>query len=1235
MYLKRLDILGFKSFAQKTTIAFASGVTAIVGPNGCGKTNILDSLRWVLGEQKVSLLRGGKMEEVIFNGSRDLKPLGMSEVTLTVVNNRGVLPTEYSEVQVTRRLFRSGDSEYLLNKVPCRLKDITDLFVDTGMGAHSYSVIQQDMVEAILSNKAEERRFLFEEAAGITKYKQRKKAALRKLEATEQDFLRLKDIHAEVRTQVNSLYRQHKKAERYQRIRDEIKAWELYLGKERIGRLEQDRRERKAKLDELTTQRQQSDTGLNQFGAELEAARKEQIDIERQLSEVGESIYKVTESVHDIERQISVDRERRSNATHLIDKNRSDIRSLEERSKTLGEQSERLNADLTEVRGKLEGLTSQLSEAEAAQDEADRKLLSVRQVKEQENQKLIELEGKLSSGRTEVNNLQEQESDLSGQIESIVSQISSNSPQQTTLLGELEKYQRQLDTLTSEKSNIVKRQAALKQEMETLGSRNDELAEDISTATASMEACEARRKLLEDMMLHYEGHGAGLVSVMEQRERWPGIVGTVADSFVPQEGLEIALERSLGDLALCLVCADRTTAGSIIDYLRSEKKGKIGILVPDAGTLNAAVKRPEINHSLFVGWLDSLVTTEPRLETLKGAVLSRTAVFEPGLNADEILPHLPFGFSAVTTDGVLHHGNLITGGSEDSFPLFRRREKIQQQQQMIDDFSARLQSAREEKNHVIARMASLRAESSELVSRLEELGDEIEETQRRIGEFDFERRSLISEFERLERERRSLMGKLEGIRNRQTSLGLDFGQLKSLKEELVSSMNEVGTRLGDFEAAASSAAERVSRLQVAVIETRSRAEQIESQMSHTGELISEITNTISIKREEVESATEEIGLCDQRVEENEAKLKGLFEQREKLAERQSSLRGVQSEVMEQVSTREKEIKRVRDAKDTLAEQVHELEIRINTINNEVKTVRDRILEEYDLDVMTVEAERPDDKISLEEAQEYLHQQKDKLRNFGAVNLLALEEYKTTAEREKFLSEQIDDLQAAKSDLQATISKINVTAKELFHKTFEIARGHFKNLFVELFSGGEADITLVDPSDPLESEIDIVARPRGKKLLSIAQMSGGERALTAISLLFSLYLVKPSPFCILDEIDAPLDDANCHRFLKMIRAFSGQTQFVTITHNKITMEAADNLYGITMELPGVSKLVAVRFNEGGDLIDQTPEPAAAAAIETADTDRAQEAESTDEELPEPIKNRIASNVTLQTDEEPRQ
>ncbi|UCC45655.1 MAG: AAA family ATPase, partial [Candidatus Zixiibacteriota bacterium] len=401
MYLKKLDIIGFKSFATKTTIHFSNGITAIVGPNGCGKTNILDALRWVLGEQKVTLLRGSKMEEVIFNGTRDMKPLGMAEVTLSLVNNRGLLPTEYTEVQITRRLFRSGESEYLLNKVPCRLKDITELFYDTGVGAHSYSVIQQDMIEAVISDKAEERRFLFEEAAGITKYKQRKKAAIRKLEATENDFLRLNDIYAEVKTQVNSLRRQQKKAERYQKISDNIKQWELFLSSQRTKTVEDERRRLQATVDELSDRASQKRTIHDSLSSQLETNRTEQVSIEQELTSASGEVFQISEKAHAFETEISILREKKANAAALIERNENDIDALRKRSQLLSEQLGQTK-DLLEVQKKdLASVETKLTGAEQVQAEADRQLLAARAAKEQENQKLLELEGALSSGKTE------------------------------------------------------------------------------------------------------------------------------------------------------------------------------------------------------------------------------------------------------------------------------------------------------------------------------------------------------------------------------------------------------------------------------------------------------------------------------------------------------------------------------------------------------------------------------------------------------------------------------------------------------------------------------------------------------------------------------------------------------------------------------------------------------------------------------------------------------------------
>lgn len=1216
MYLKKIEALGFKSFPNKTLVDFSHGVTAIVGPNGCGKTNILDALRWVLGEQKPTMLRGGKMEEIIFNGTREMKPLGMAEVSLTIVNDHGILPTEYHEIQITRRLFRSGESEYLMNKVPCRLKDITDLFVDTGVGAHSYSVIQQHMIDSVISDKAEERRFLFEEAAGITKYKQRRKAALRKLEATENDFLRLQDIYAEVKTRVNSLYRQHKKAERYTKLADEVKAWEVYLNASRLTRLKGEKRELQAQADSLRDQKTGRDTTLDQAYAQLETDREKLVGIERRLTELGNELYAITEEAHRLEREASVLNEKKSNARLLIEKNSEDIKSFEERAVSLGEQLAEAREELNRQTAEVEGLSDQLSSAQNIQAETDRQLLSVRMAKDQENKKLLELEGRLSSGRTEENSLREQLNELTEAIAETQSRIEETLPRQKTVLQQRDEHKRQLDEVTARKIELERRQVEVASEMEKRVEAGEDLSAELADLAASLEACQARRNLLEEMMLQFEGYDAGVVSAMEVKERWPSIAGTVADKFVPVEGMETVLEAALGDIARFLICYNRQDAQKVIDYLKSEKKGKAGILVPQSGTIAPTVKRPELNMPGVVGWLDQYVSTEENLRSLKEAVLSRTVVFETGSPVDTILERLPYGFAAVSTNGVLYSNNQIAGGSDDSFPLFRRKEKVAEQEEMIGGLQTQIEEARRRKSANTAEIAGLRAESGELASSLESLAEDLEQCQRTLGETEFESRTLAADCDRLDREKQNLNARLEKTKSRQYSLGLDSNELASQKENLMSSMDQAGLRLEDLERAASEAAENVSRLQVSTIEARSRVEQSESRIRHIEEVSREIELRKTSKEIEIEQARVDIESAEKSVAELERQIKESFEKRDQLNERQREIRSVQSELMEQTSARETQVKQLRQEKESVADKLHQAEIRLAAIDSETNGLVQRMQDEHDVDIASVQAERPDDKTTDEEAPRLVASLKEKLRNFGAVNLLALEEYEVAAEREKFLKEQLADLTTAKNDLKSTITRINHTARQLFNETFDKVKANFQNLFVELFRGGEADINLVDPEDPLESHIDIIARPGGKKLLPITILSGGERALTAIALLFSLYLVKPSPFCILDEIDAPLDDANCRRFLKIIQAFSKQTQFIIITHNKITMQASDNLYGVTMSQPGVSQLVAVRFKgEGAD----------ARLVEV-------ESEEASESLPTSIQNRIEPGVTVNREED---
>lgn len=1214
MHLKKIELLGFKSFPNKTTVKFAEGLTAIVGPNGCGKTNILDSLRWVLGEQRPTLLRGGKMDEVIFNGTSSLKPLGMAEVMLTVVNDRGILPTEYHEITVGRRLFRSGESEYLINKVPCRLKDIIDLFADTGMGAHSYSVIQQDMIDAVISDKAEERRFLFEEASGITKYKQRRKAAQRKLEATENDFLRLKDIYAEVRTRVNSLYRQHKKAERYKKLIDEIRAWELYIGQNKYRTLQQKKRELRSTFDELSDGRTQNNTQLDQAQGQLESQRSELIGLEQQLSELSSRLYELTERAHDVERQISVLKEKRTNANVLIERNTNENTQLESRLNSLASQRDDLKSRLQEEQSARQRVAQELEQAETRQHECDAALLDARRKREEENKRLLELEGQLSSGKAEKDSLAGMAVEIQETITQIEAQLEASRPRQREVLSTIEGLRAAVDDLNSQKHASEKQKRALLEEMEQLVETGQELTHDISSLTAAVEAAQARKTLLEEMMVQYEGYESSVPAVMDNREQWPGLRGTVADLFVPAEGMERVVEAAIGELARFIICKDRATAEAIISYLRQSEQGRIGILVPDSGTITPAVKRPEITTSGVLGWLDDFVTTNEELRPLMQAVLARTIVFDAAESPDAILEQLPYGFSAISSEGILYRKNMVSGGSDDRYPLFRRKEKVAEQAELIEELSGQIDAKKTQKSQVDARLAAVRAESGQLESRLEGLEEQLGTETEKLNEAQFENRSFIAELERLEKERQQHKSRLSQIQDRQYSLGFDFDKLATQKETLVTDMSESGSRLQQMETDATRAAERVAGLQVSLIEARSRAEQTESQLGHIEDIDQELSNKLRTNREEIEAARHDITTGDTSLEELEKELKVRLEERGQQEVKQRELRTVQAEINERVNGQEAEVKKLRRERDDVSEQLHRQELQLTAMSTEMDSLVQRIREEYEVEIASIEAPYPDPDVTEDQSGEHLNGLREKLSKFGAVNMLALEEYEVASEREKFLSEQLADLTAAKNDLSTTISKINATARQLFNETLSKVQENFSSLFVELFNGGEATIRLADETDPLESDIEIIVRPRGKKLLPITMLSGGERALTAISLLFSLYLVKPSPFCILDEIDAPLDDANCHRFLRIIRKFSNQTQFITITHNKITMEAADNLYGITMEQPGVSTLVAVRFS-GED---------------THELDIEREPEAT--EVPAAVQERLTPQVNVNPEED---
>ncbi len=1219
MYLKRLELLGFKSFPDKTIIKLNSGVTSVVGPNGCGKTNILDSIRWVLGEQKVSLLRGSKMEEIIFNGTRDIKPLGMAEVTLVVQNNKGVLPTEYSEVQITRRLFRSGESEYLLNKVPCRLKDITDLFMDTGVGAHIYSVIQQDMIEAILSDRADDRRFLFEEASGISKYKHRKKAAIRKLEATEADLLRLKDIVAEVNSQVNSLNRQMKKAERYKKLSDELKDWDMYLGKETVTNLSRERREQSGRRDQIADNKIKIDTDIDGISAFQEEERKKLTDLDRKLSGISNDIYEKSEAAHTVEKDITVRQERRDNSRSLIERNNFDIQAFTKRREILLEQIGQTEKEITEVNVRLEKQKIEIEEIEKALGGSDDELLESRRRREEINKKLMALEGKLSAGKSDDSNLREQENETSTTIGEISKTISTLNGEKNNLLEKRAGLANENEVLKNKINQTKSSYEETEQEVISLDEKLDEISGKLFDLTSSLEAAEARKKLLQEMMTHYEGYGGGVVSTMSERGRWPNLLGTVAENIVPTDGYQDAVETALGDTAEFMICRDRSTAENIIEYLKSEKKGKAGFLIADLCSHETPATRPGISNSGFLGWADSFVEVNEDLKPLASLLLSSTAICRSE-NVFDIISQLPPHFSAVTVDGRRFRGQaIITGGSQNELSLLGRQKKIEKQEEIIEELNRNILELKDSKSKLVANIGTKQARLKSLSTELENLENSYETADKNLTACEYELQTINNDLARLGKEQDDLAERREALLTRQYSLNLNHDQLAKEKEETLTALKELDSRIEQFESESEGAENRLSKMQISRVELKSQLQQLESRIRHTHELISEIDSNSQTKSEEITRAESEIERTKEEILNLEKELKIKFDERTELTQLQNQIRDEHSTIQESLDKRETEIKSLRQARDEAGTELHQLELKMAEAEAEERRIRQKIFEEYDLSVDEVSVELPDKELSVEQRKIRMQELKEQMKDFGAVNLLALEEYKSTRERQEFLTTQMEDLIKAKSTLQSTITKINLTARRMFLDTFEQVRENFRQVFAELFTGGEANIRMINEDDPLETPIEIIARPRGKKLLSITQMSGGERALTAISLLFAIYLVKPSPFCILDEIDAPLDDANIHRFLKIIKTFSDQTQFIIITHNKITMEAADVLYGITMEQPGVSRVVSVRFNQSDndDLID------------TSLTDRKTDVET---DVPDSIQERMTPAVNIKSADE---
>lgn len=1178
MYLSKLELFGFKSFAQRVHVRFDSGLTAVVGPNGCGKTNIVDAIRWVLGEQKTSVLRSDKMENVIFNGTKNRKPLGMSEVSITIENTKNILPTEYTEVTLTRRLYRSGDSEYLLNKVPCRLKDIVDLFVDTGMGTDAYSVIELKMIEQILSENADERRRLFEEAAGITKYKQRRKQTFKKLETTAQDLARVKDIVAEVEKKVGTLERQAEKAEKARKLKDELRTNDLALAErqyaglmKKVEPLEQSITERSDELQHLTAQ-------IDTLDAALQALQLETLETERRLSAGQKEIQQKTELVTGVEKQTLSSDERKKSLSENVGRYAAEWTNAAQRQAELEAMSLSLQSELS-------SLDEEYSGKKRAADVA-KETVTVKEMDLRDKRKALdEKRGDALRVSERLNALSSRSEKLNTSLSGIEAQAQRATERDVKLHELIAAKKKEAEIFNTELTQIASELEAASLALETakvtraaLQASIEKRKESALTLRSEIGAKSNRIEFLQSLLESYEGLPEGIAYLDKQTGKPHGL-GSLSDLISTDERYKLAIDAALGEALSYYV--SRTTAEAMhgIAALREADKGKVtfiileriermknalaGVaLVPDATTRAASV-----------------ITCADEVRPLIELLLANTVIAESLDDAEKLAATHPELLSFVTHSGERYKSSgIIRGGSNKGAESLRIGKQAELETRLAEKSALASQLAEVESALASELKSFTEISLVDAEQNVKQLEQRITASEKAIAKSEVEKSSFEEEASRVADELSESAVRIAGLREELQPIAPQLELEQALLAEFNRLFEADRAAIAALDAEVREDAEEAQDKMLSLQQAEFELDKIRTRIETAAQSIESLERQQSRITSDRDAAEREIFRLTAELETMKENLVRYHSERDTM---QQAIAEVEAQYVSQKSETNQSESRLRDLRrqrDVVSQLVLEFRQQLSGAKLKAENIFAVAKSEYEIELSVKEFfdEAPFD---AEATSKEVQRLKDRIKNLGLVNELALEEYDAEKQRLDFLNAQQTDLLDAEKQLRDTIEQINLTAQDQFMQTFTAIRQNFIRIFKELFlEGDEADLYLQESEDPLEANIEIMAKPRGKRPQSIMLLSGGEKTLTAIALLFAIYLVKPSPFCILDEVDAPLDDANIDRFIRIIQKFSVETQFIMVTHNKRTMEAARALYGVTMEEEGISKLVAVRWND---------------------------------------------------------
>ena len=1182
MYLKRLELYGFKSFADKTVLEFRPGITTVIGPNGSGKSNISDSIRWVLGEQSMKSLRGSKSLDVIFSGTQNRKSLGFAEASLVFDNEDGGLPIEYNEVTVTRKIYRSGETGYFINKVPCRLKDILELFMDTGIGKDGYSIIGQGKIDEILSNKSEDRRHIFEEAAGIVKYRSRKEESEKKLEHTKLNLLRINDILVEIEANLEPLKAQSEKAKKYLNLREELKNIEIGLFIYNIDKYKKDLEElinsedviksnyneEEGRLERIKSLKEHLKTELDEITTKIEEMSNLGFESEKQIEMMNSDINVAnTRIVNNEENSERFKKEIEELEQKIIELN-DEIKQRQEKREGLKQNREKFEKELKEKEEELKKLTEKLSAKEL-------EIESYKQKVEVNTDKKYELQSEINTQNINFENYERRQKSIKQEINSNISELDNTRMNK----DDISKTFYEID---SKRTKVVKAIEEISSKKEEANKKIKNFESNINMLSSEMRIKESKLKFLIETEKEKEGYIKSVKSLLKDceniKELGKGMHGVLANVIEVPSEYETAIEMCLGASLQNIVTDTEEDAKKLVEHLRKNNLGRASFL-PISSVKGRKLEKIKGKGSGVIGIASELIKFDKKYEQIIFNLLGRTLIVDNMDTAIKVAKQNDYSFRIVTLEGdLINPSGAITGGSvaKKTVNILGRGKEIEKLQKDIKNLKEKIEKLEKEKKDYEDSIEETLETAMSLERELQEIDITYATEKQKVVAIDENIERFEKRLEKLREENNNLENqKKEAISNKE-KFNEEIKVIEEETEKLTKTINEFAELNKDNQKYIDDLNFDITNLKISVTSFDESEASIQEIQDRINIDIENTRKSIENKNIKIEQIKEDNLKHKQLIEDTKQKIEKIKEEVKNSGSKVEELKKARIEKNEKLAKQEEEINTKFHIIEDLKGQLVKIDVRKTKIEDDINTIINKMWEEYELTPNAVtDYKKPD---NVQQTQRKVNQMRTEIKELGSVNVDSIKEYQSLKERYDFMCEQRVDLEDTMAKLKKMIQEMTSIMKQQFKEKFDVINKNFSEVFKELFGGGQATLKLEDEENVLECGIEITVQPPGKKLQNMMLLSGGEKAFTAIALLFAILKINPAPFCVLDEIEAALDDVNVYRYAEYLKKFTSNTQFLVITHRKGTMEAADTVYGVTMEESGISKLLSMKLKE---------------------------------------------------------